>query len=168
MVVMASRVAKINVDITRIQDPVVRDSLRSVIDYVNDLVGKAGLTTEGLVKANTFANKDRFSVDAVGRLSCQTLGTHGEGGWKISQREGSLTFGGAAGVSLIVPGRIFGVLGWSTFNGDAARWVPMRIGSTPNANYFDVGVMSMSSQTRVINSDINDANQYRVTIFYKD
>lgn len=158
---MTNRVPKINIDLTQIADPAARDSLRTVIDFVNDLLSQ-GITTGGPLAAKTLENDSGFTVDVLGNVSGRSFASHGHGSWQVRKFEGTLA--GAAHLDVVIGGRIFGAIGETSVDGSATLFIPIPVGVITNTIYFSTTV-GTANTVRIVNDSAN-ANRYRGLVFF--
>ena len=147
---------QVDIDLSSIKDEPTRIALSQILVLVNSMVG-TGVDTEGTLKARN-GIQSGFADDS-GLLM-----------WKMVGRSLPADTGGEDHHdTIMVPGRIYGVIGWSQFNG-TNEWRAINRASATTTVYIEQGTGTprpFENVVAFVNSDPTHANLYHAIIFYQ-
>lgn len=170
------RVNQFEVDLEKIEDPVIREAFNNVLNLVRSLQGD-GYATNGVVEAREILNLERsFRVTSRGEVLADYINL-GEGGkWRTKCFNGVLSDGDTE--ELAAPnGEIWGIVGWSesteTTSGET-NWYPIEYGTVTNRVYIRAVGSNTNGEGRVNLGNSTGSGsgaqdlQWRLIMFYRE
>lgn len=163
---------QLDIKLQDVKDPAVRSALASILESFNQL--SQDILVSGSIKARRFDTLDKKSyMDQLGRAMFQggiVTSQLGDGGFvKFVTRKSTLDPSTGENIQLADGASILGAVGMTSINGgnSGGDWRMMGLAADYPGCYFSATDVE-TNRIRVFNFDTDDANDYRVLIFYTE
>lgn len=162
---MATRsLNQLEAGIERIEDPIVREAMSSLLEFVNGLQG-SGLSTRGKVTAKDISLENGSIYTADGVLYTPDINTAGGGKWRAVTYQGIIPGSDTTNKLPAPNGEIFGVIGWTELS-SSTIWSMITTSSISNGIYLG-GNDNKTSTINLINGHTT-SKKFRLIIFYRE